>query len=227
MLRSSTALRGLTVTAAVLCFVGLPRAEAREYEFDRVLRRGSHGRDVRALELRVIGWFSAKKRRLVLDRDFGRRTKRAVKAFQRHYDLTVDGIAGPQTFGKIKELEHSDGSTAHFDWPEFVHGKSAGCSRRANSFAGTFRGGRVGRHRARMNIKRLMWRLEAMRAKAGNHPVQITSAFRSVAYNRCIDGARLSQHLYGTAVDIRIVNVGAHRERKIAKRSQVHGISCY
>ncbi|HXK39878.1 MAG TPA: D-Ala-D-Ala carboxypeptidase family metallohydrolase [Candidatus Paceibacterota bacterium] len=212
---------------AMLIFAGLPKAEAREYDFDRVLRRGSHGRDVRALELRVAGWFSEKKRRLIIDRSFGRRTTRAVKAFQHHYGLTVDGIAGPQTFGKIKKLENSDGSTAHFDWLEFAQKKRKGCSRRANSYAGSFRGGRVGRHRAKMNIKRLMWRLEAIRARAGDHPVLIVSGFRSVPYNRCIDGARLSQHLYGLAVDTRIIGVSARRERNVAKRSQIHGLACY
>jgi hypothetical protein len=197
------------------------------HEFKRVLRRRSHGKDVRALEKRVAAWFpSAQRTRLVIDRYFGARTERAVKRFQRHYDLTVDGIAGPQTFRKLASLEDRDGSTAHFDWPEFVQKRHPSCSRRANSFAGTFRGGRLRVSRTRRNVKRLMWRLEAIRAKAGNQPVRVTSGFRSVPYNRCVGGGRLSQHLYGLAVDINIAGVNAHRERKIARRSQIHGIVC-
>jgi hypothetical protein len=34
----------------------------------------------------------------------GPRTEAAVRAFQRDYSLTVDGICGPQTRGKLKEV---------------------------------------------------------------------------------------------------------------------------
>jgi uncharacterized protein YcbK (DUF882 family) len=198
------------------------------YEFKRVLRRGSHGRDVRALEVRVVGWFPSNyQRRLIVDKSFGHRTVRAVKAFQRHYGLTVDGIAGPQTFKKISTLQNGDGSTAHFDWFEFVQKSNDQCAQGADSFAGSFRGGRVGKRRVKHNLARWMWRLEAIRAKSGDRRITITSGFRSIPYNRCIGGARLSQHLYGMAVDINIAGLGAHRERTIARRSQVHGIACY
>ncbi|MGH2730708.1 MAG: peptidoglycan-binding domain-containing protein [Actinomycetota bacterium] len=88
---------GLTVVMAA--------PDAWGYEFTRVLRRGSHGRDVRALEVRIAGWFPRPvQKRLKIDRRFGPRTRRAVTAFQRHYSLAVDGVAGPQTFGKIASL---------------------------------------------------------------------------------------------------------------------------
>lgn len=70
-----------------------------------------------------------------------------------------------------------------------------------------------------------MWRLEAVRKKGGRKSIGIISGFRSVAYNNCIAGARASQHLYGTAADNRMVGVKNRREREIAKRSQIHGIS--
>lgn len=38
------------------------------------------------------------------DGSFGRMTENAVRSFQTAYKLTVDGIAGPQTQGKLKEL---------------------------------------------------------------------------------------------------------------------------
>jgi len=38
------------------------------------------------------------------DGSFGPGTEAAVKSFQEQYNLTVDGIAGPQTLAKIKQL---------------------------------------------------------------------------------------------------------------------------
>lgn len=201
---------------------------AGAYGFSRVLDRGDRGADVRALEVRIAGWFPRPiKRRLVIDRHFGARTERALRAYQRHYGLLVDGIAGPQTFGSLRRLHDTDGSTAHFDWDEFRQKHNRRCSRRANAYAGTFRGGRIPRAQVRRNVRRLMWRLEAIRAKGGNHAIEITSGFRSVPYNRCVSNASLSQHQYGTAADIRIAGIRGHRERRIARRSQIHGIECY
>jgi zinc D-Ala-D-Ala carboxypeptidase len=212
---------------ACLALSAVPE-DALAYPFSRVLARGDRGQQVKALEIRVVGWFPRPVRKtLHVNRRFGRRTVRAVKAFQRRYGLTVDGIAGPQTFGRLDRLQDRDGSTAHFEFGEFKQHRNSGCSRRANRHAGTFRGGRVGRHKVRRSVKRLMWRLEAIRAKAHGRPVEVVSGFRSVAYNRCIGGATLSQHLYGTAVDIKIARVGGHRERRLARRSQIHGLECY
>jgi hypothetical protein len=78
-----------------------------------------------------------------------------------------------------------------------------------------------------MYVRRLMWRLEAVRKKARGKAIGINSGFRSVAYNDCIGGARASQHMYGTAADARQVEVTNRRQRWLAKRSQFHGIGCY
>ena len=72
-----------------------------------------------------------------------------------------------------------------------------------------------------------MWRLEAVRAKAGGKAIGVNSAFRSVSYNDCIGGARASQHMYGTAVDNRMAEVSNRYERDLARASQFHGIGCY
>ncbi|MGH2735679.1 MAG: D-Ala-D-Ala carboxypeptidase family metallohydrolase [Actinomycetota bacterium] len=213
---------------AIAILVCLPASSALAYDFDRTLSRGARGRDVRALEIRVAGWYPrAAKRRLHVNRRFGRRTTRAVKAYQRHYGLAVDGIAGPQTFRSLRRLQDRDGSTAHFRWSEFEQHRNASCSRRANSYAGGFRGGRVGPTRVKRNVRRVMWRLEAVRAKGRSRPIEIVSGFRSVAYNRCISGATRSQHLYGTGVDVRMLRASASRLRRLARRSQIHGIECY
>jgi hypothetical protein len=72
-----------------------------------------------------------------------------------------------------------------------------------------------------------MWRLEAIRAKGGDRSIEVVSGFRSVPYNSCVSDATLSQHQYGTAANIRIAGIGGHRERRIARHSQIHGIECY
>lgn len=121
-----------------------PAAPAHAYPFDRTLTVGTRGGDVRALEVRIAGWFPARSQKLLsVDRTFGRRTFFALKAFQRHMGLSVDGVSGPQTFAALSALEDRDGSTKHFGWGEFAQRNNPHCSRRANRFAGTFRGGAV------------------------------------------------------------------------------------
>lgn len=65
---------------------------------DGVLRRGERGEEVRALQ-------SALAQRLhydgKIDGLFGRGTEAAVLEYQRAWHLTPDGIAGPQTLGKL------------------------------------------------------------------------------------------------------------------------------
>lgn len=216
------------VLAAATAGLVIASAPAQAYEFTHPLRQGRKGRDVRALQVRVAGWFGrGDKTRFLIDGDFGPRTMRAVRAFQRHYGLKVDGVAGPSTFKVLRRLEDKNGSTKHFDFSEFVQNRSGACSAKANAYAGTFGGGMVAPARAKRYVRRLMWRLEAVRAKGGGKPIGVNSGFRSVAYNDCIGGAGLSQHTYGTAADTRMAGVTNRHERALAKRSQFHGISCY
>ena len=58
----------------------------------KLLRKGSKGSGVRKLQ-EALG--------LEADGDFGPGTEAAVKAWQRENNCTPDGIAGPQTLGKI------------------------------------------------------------------------------------------------------------------------------
>ena len=214
--------------ALLVCMLALQAGGvAHAYNFRRALKQGTHGRAVRALEMRLAGWYPGERRYFPINRDFGPKTTRAVKAFQRRYGLTVDGIAGRQTFRVLNRLEDRNGSTLHFNWNEFDQNRNSGCSAQANAYAGTFGGGPVPARRTRRNVRRLMWRLEAIRAKGGSNPIGINSGYRSVAYNDCIGGARASQHLYGTGADQRMANVANDRQRRIARHSQVHGIICY
>jgi zinc D-Ala-D-Ala carboxypeptidase len=224
--------RKLHAAAVVVCVAcalqPLPAERAAARGSLRAVKPGDSGRSVRRLQVRVAGWFPGSSRRVhfALDGAYGGHTIAAVKAFQRHHGLVADGIAGSSTMAVLRRLTDADGSTRHFDWSEFDQNRNASCSAAANAYAGTFGGGMVSARRAKRNVRRLMWRLEAARAK-GKGAIGINSGFRSVRYNDCIGGARSSQHMYGTAADNRMVGVGNHRERRIARRSQFHGIGCY
>ena len=62
-----------------------------------MLDRGDQGHDVEELQrdLNRLGW------RLAVDGDFGEKTEHAVRVFQRHHALEVDGIVGPKTKAAI------------------------------------------------------------------------------------------------------------------------------
>jgi zinc D-Ala-D-Ala carboxypeptidase len=219
-----TRVRGLAVGSAfVIALGGAAPAGAMG------LAPGETGKHVKRLQVQVAGWFPASRAKVhfALDGVYGAQTTSAVRAFQRHYGLRTDGIAGSSTYAVLRRLGDPDGSTKHFDYSEFTQNHNAACSAQANAYAGSFGGGRTPRRRVRRNVRRVMWRLEAVRAKGKSSPIGINSAFRSVAYNSCIGGAGLSQHMYGTAVDNRMARVPNRRARTIAKRSEFHGIGCY
>lgn len=217
---------GVVVCAAVA--VGLMAGPAAAYEFTRTLSPGDTGPDVKKLQIRVAGWYPQEGQTAMRpDGTYGATTEAAIKAFQSFHGLSPDGIAGPSTYAVIYGLEDDDGSTIHFDWNEFKQNSNSRCSAKANAYAGTFKGGMVSPRRTKANIKRIMWRLEALRAKAGGKAIVINSAYRSVSYNDCIGGARVSQHMYGTAVDNRMAEVSNRYERDLAKVTQIHGIGCY
>lgn len=218
----------LPVVAIICLVLAVVAPHAGATGFSRPLKEGDRGDDVAALQMRIAGWFPRDDQRILQENGFfGRRTTKAILAFKKHYDLDENGIAGSEVYKVLADLEDRDGSTAHFDWAEFVQNKNSRCSDAANKFAGTLRGGPVSTDVVKSNLRRLMWRLEAVRAKAGGEPIGITSGFRSIPYNRCIGGASLSQHLYGTAADLRIAATDNRHARDIARRSQFGGIGCY
>ena len=67
---------------------------------DGSLKRGSKGDKVKELQTKLnkVG------NNLVVDGSFGSATEKAVKEFQKKYNLTVDGIAGPNTIKKLDEV---------------------------------------------------------------------------------------------------------------------------
>ncbi|MGH2747603.1 MAG: D-Ala-D-Ala carboxypeptidase family metallohydrolase [Actinomycetota bacterium] len=219
--------RMVIVIALALALQGVA-APAFAYEWTRDLKAGDTGRDVRALNVRLSGWYPSNDQQwMKINQTFGAETTAALKAFQAHYGLTVDGLAGAETFETLNALEDENGSTIHFDYKEFKQNENSRCSAKANAYSDTFGGGMVAPRRVRKFVRRLMWRLEAVRAKGGDNPIGINSGFRSVAYNDCIGGARLSQHMYGTAADNRMADTGNRKQRNLARKSQFHGIGCY
>jgi len=68
-----------------------------------ILKKGDKGSAVKKLQqdLMTLGYSLAP---YGADGDFGKVTEEAVKKFQKDHNLKVDGIAGPQTLGKIEEL---------------------------------------------------------------------------------------------------------------------------
>ena len=214
------------IGGAVLQFSSSP---ALAFDWPKKMGTGARGGDVAQLQMRVAGWYpSHSQRRFRIDGSYGSQTAAAVERFEKHYGIPrPNGKASRATFKVLDHLADADGSTKNFDWSEFQQKSNSGCSAQANAYTGTFSGGKVSANRTKRNVRRLMWRLEALRAKAGRKPIGINSGFRSVLYNLCIGGAAASQHMYGTAADNRVSGITNSKARKIARGTQFYGIICY
>ena len=70
----------------------------------RLVRQGSKGEDVRAIQ-DVLNFHIRRLEPLAVDGDFGPRTHARVVEFQKANQLTADGIVGPQTMAKLFEEE--------------------------------------------------------------------------------------------------------------------------
>lgn len=139
---------------------------------------------------------------LVIDGYIGQATIEAIKVFQRANGLTVDGIAGVRTMGKLREKAWA--TLRYFKRSEF----KCGCE---------------GRHCKGYPVEpsfRLALMLEALRIEEGK-PINITSGVRCKAYNKSLPGSsNASAHMLGLAADFNIygVTTSAAGRTRIKKR---------
>ncbi|MDQ0257008.1 N-acetyl-anhydromuramyl-L-alanine amidase AmpD [Evansella vedderi] len=78
----------------------------------RTLRRGDHGEQVRRLQ-NALMQAGVNLPQFGADGIFGQETERAVRRFQREHGLTIDGIAGPETYQRLREVLTNASDTIH------------------------------------------------------------------------------------------------------------------
>lgn len=202
-------LLALGTTGTALAVTSSPALADGCYTWSGTLSQGSSGEAVRQLQIRVAG-YPGTGAVLALDGAFGPATKAAVQRFQSAYGLTVDGIAGPQTFSKIYALQDDDCTPINFTYAELNH-----CNT-------TWAGGAVSAATAKANALHTMWKLQALRHALGDTPITVTSGFRSTSCNSGVGGASDSRHLYGDAADL---VSGSRTLCQLAQEARNHGFN--
>ncbi|WP_235978792.1 D-Ala-D-Ala carboxypeptidase family metallohydrolase [Streptomyces lycii] len=195
------------LTAGTIATAGTAHADGC-YTWSRTLSQGASGADVTQLQIRVAG-YPGYGGVLALDGSYGPATAAAVKRFQQAYGLSADGVAGPNTFAKLYELQDNDCTPAHFTYAEM------------NKCNSDWSGGKVSAATAKSNALRTMWKLEALRHALGDKAINLSSGFRSVSCNAAVGGASNSRHMYGYAIDL----VGSHSFCTLAKQARSHGFN--
>ncbi|MET7640763.1 D-Ala-D-Ala carboxypeptidase family metallohydrolase [Streptomyces sp. NPDC005438] len=179
------------------------------YTWSGNLSEGASGEAVRQLQIRVAG-YPGTGSQIAIDGQFGPATKAAVQRFQSAYGLSADGVAGPQTFNKIYELQDDDCTPVNFTYGEL---------NRCNS---DWSGGKVSAATAKSNALVTMWKLQAMRHAMGDKPITVNGGFRSVSCNSAVGGAPNSRHMYGHAADL---GAGSQGFCGLAKAARNHGFT--
>ena len=208
---------GLVLAGGVAAMAAVP-AVAQAYAWPSSLRAGSTGAAVEELQIRIAGWAAdgPQQTYVATDGDFGPATAAALKRFQAANHLPADGVAGGDDFAALNALESADGSTAHFEWSEFTSKDGTG-----------FGGGKVGAATVKENVRRLMYKLEALRHKAGGRAITISSGFRSIAHNQSVGGASNSMHLYGVAADVYVSGLTTRQVYVLAEACGFSGLERY
>ena len=166
---------------------------------DCLLKRGSRGELVKALQTKLneqgYGAGSA-------DGIFGRNTEKAVKALQGTAGLAADGKVGQNTWTALLEGRAAGvPASAHFKLSEFK-------CKDGTAVPAKYYG----------NCQKLMDLLEEIREACGNRAVTVNSGYRTESYNKRVDGAKQSQHLYAAAADIKVSGKSASEVYKLCDR---------
>lgn len=182
------------------------------------------------IQIRVAGWVNNANELMDIDGYMGPQTRRAIRNFNIAYGIGNTDRVIYSTAQMLNWLENNDGSTAHFKFSEFACKGNPytwsvwyGTSPKQLSYGWS----KLSPNAVKENIRRLMWRLEALRTKLGNNPIKLTSGFRYYTYNKKIGGANNSQHIYGKAADISVRNVSPEKVYKAARESSFGGLGLY
>ena len=166
---------------------------------DCLLKNGSRGELVRQLQARLNeqGYGAGN-----ADGIFGSNTENGVKALQSAAGITVDGKVGQNTWTALLEGKAASVPTsAHFKLSEFKC--KDGTAVPTKYYA---------------NCQKLMNLLEEIRTACGNRAITVTSGYRTESYNKKVDGAKQSQHLYAAAADIKVSGKSASEVYKLCDR---------
>ncbi|MFQ7281241.1 MAG: peptidoglycan-binding protein [Christensenellales bacterium] len=133
---------------------------------------------------------------------FGSNTEQAVKALQSAAGIATDGKVGKNT------------------WTALLDGKAAGVPASAHFKLSEFKckDGTAVPTKYYGNCQKLMNLLEEIRTACGNRAITVTSGYRTESYNKKVDGAKQSQHLYAAAADIKVSGKSASEVYKLCDR---------
>jgi zinc D-Ala-D-Ala carboxypeptidase len=184
----------------------------------RQLRAGMSGPDVRELQVRVAGWAAdaAHKTYLPVSGSFDAATEAAVRRFQLAYGLPTDGVVGPPTHDHLTALATADGSTINFEWTQFASPDGSG-----------FAAGEADEATVREQVRRLMYKLEALRHKVGGRTVVVTDGFHSTACRTRRRGAAGGTHAHGGTADITVAGLTTYAVYRVAQTCGFSGLGSY
>lgn len=134
-----------------------------------------------------------------IDGDWGTLSKTATTAFQKDFGLTPDGVCGTATETALKHavtygMPKTEVKKTTWDDVAYFERREFAC-----------KCGKCGGYPVEPSWD-LIDVLEKIRGHFGA-PVRINSGVRCITHNKNVGGATSSQHLYGTAADIRVDGV--------------------
>ncbi len=209
-----TVLRALTL-GSVGVGLGTAGSHAAAAPLARDLRTGISGPDVHELQIRVAGWATDAARQVFLPANgfFDAATEAAVRRFQQAHGLPTDGVAGPATQDRLAALAKADGSTTNFEWAQFASPDGSG-----------FAGGKADEATVREHVRRLMYKLEALRHKVGGRTVGVKNGFHSTGYQARLRGVAGGTHTHGGTADITVAGMTTYAVYRVAQTCGFSGL---